>query len=273
MSAPKRGTDEFKEVWICDDLDITLDANSYMGPETDPSSVLGQLKAARDAGEALLLDCDDGDTPLMAGAFFKQEGNGDPANNGKQRAKVTFEAKIDGLQERADQAVIAEVIALDGQRKDCYAVDRKLGIVEKALDQTLLITQDGTNNQTHIKTISGQAVGDMVNVYDRKPIYLVSPTTATLVFVDPDGGESITAGTTTTIEWTGNFADPVKIELYKAGVLDSVINKGVVGTQNSYDWLVPVGQTPGTDYKVKVSRVDDLTLTDMSASDFTIAAP
>ncbi|MDX9803453.1 MAG: hypothetical protein RBS96_05450 [Dehalococcoidales bacterium] len=273
MSAPKRGTDEFKEVWICDDLDITLDANSYMGPDTDPSSVLGQLKAERDAGRALLLDCDQGDTPLMAGAFFKVAGAGDPANNGQERKNVTFEAKIDGLQERADQAVIASVIALDGQRKDCYAVDRKLGIVEKALDQSLKIEQDGTNNQPHIKTVMGTQKGDLANVYDRKPIYLVSPTTATLVFVDPDGGESITAGTTTTIEWTGNFADPVKIELYKAGVLDSVINKGVVGTQNSYDWLVPVGQTPGTDYKVKVSRVDDLTLTDMSASDFTIAAP
>lgn len=272
-TAPKRGTDEFKEVWICDDLDITLDASSYMGPETDPSSVLGQLKAARDAGEALLLDCDDGDTPLMAGAFFKQDGNGDPANNGKQRAKVTFEAKIDGLQARSDQAVIAEVIALDGQRKDCYAVDRKLGIVEKALDQTLLITQDGTNNQTHVKTISGQAVGDMVNVYDRKPIYLVSPVAATLAFTAPDGGGSYVAGTTETITWAANFADPVKIELIKGTAVNLVINKGVVGTQNSYDWLIPVGQTAGADYKIKISRVDDLALTDQSATAFTITAP
>lgn len=273
MSAPKRGTDEYKELWICDDLDITLDANSYMGPETDSSSVLGQLKAARDAGEALLLDCDDGDTPLMAGAFFKVAGAGDPANNGKERKNVMLEAKIDGLQERADQSVIASVFALDGTRKDCYHVDRKLGIVEKALDVNLKLEMDGTNNQPHIKTIMGSSKGDLANVYDIKPIYLVAPVTATLAISAPDGGESITAGTTTTITWTANFADPVKIELYKGGVLDSVINKGVVGTQNSYDWLIPVGQTAGTDYKVKISRVDDLTLTDTSALDFTIAAP
>jgi hypothetical protein len=129
------------------------------------------LKDAKTAGKAVLLDTtDNGDAPLMAGAFIKHEGNGDPANTGDERAKATLEAKVDGMQKPIDMTVFKAIIALKGKRKNCYHVDRRLSVVEKVLDITLKVNGDGTNNTAYITTITGEVVGELDEVFMRRAI-------------------------------------------------------------------------------------------------------
>ena len=89
--------------------------------------------------------------------------------------------------------------------------------------------------------------------------------------VTPNGGDSWKNGTTRIINWTSteNPKGYVKIELLKAGKLNRVI---VYSTLNdgSHPWLIPSLQTPGTDYKVKITSTSNLSITDMSNNNYTI---
>ncbi len=94
----------------------------------------------------------------------------------------------------------------------------------------------------------------------------------------PNGGESWTAGTTQTIRWTysGNPGTSIKIELYKTGVLNSVIISNTpIGSagSGSYVWAIPSGQTPGSDYTVKVTSTTNSAYNDTSNANFTIVGP
>jgi len=96
--------------------------------------------------------------------------------------------------------------------------------------------------------------------------------------VGPNGGETFTAGSTQTIRWSyaGNPGAFVKIELLKAGVVNRTIasfaSKGS-GGGGSHNWTIPTNQAPGTDYRVRVTSTSKRGYTDMSDSDFSIAAP
>ncbi len=76
-----------------------------------------------------------------------------------------------------------------------------------------------------------------------------------LTVTSPNGGEEWVSGTTHTIKWTstGSPTAYVKIELVKPGALNKVI---ISSTPNdgSYDWLIPLTQALGSDYRVKVTR-------------------
>ena len=94
----------------------------------------------------------------------------------------------------------------------------------------------------------------------------------------PGGGETLTAGSTQTILWnyTGNLGAYVKIELLKGGVVNRVIKflapKGT-GGNGSCNWTIPANQTPGTDYRIRVTSTTYGGCTYTSDSDFTIATP
>jgi len=85
----------------------------------------------------------------------------------------------------------------------------------------------------------------------------------------PNGGEQWQQGTAHDITWTTNLTDNVKIALYKSGVLHSVIAPSV-SPAGTYTWDVPSALTAGSDYRVRISRVSDPALFDMSNADFTI---
>ncbi|NJD53817.1 MAG: hypothetical protein FIB07_13230 [Candidatus Methanoperedens sp.] len=92
--------------------------------------------------------------------------------------------------------------------------------------------------------------------------------------ISPNGGENWTRGKTQIINWTstGSPGTYVKIELLKAGVLNSVI---IASTLNdgSHSWLIPATQTPGTDYKIRITNTSNSSYTDTSDNNFTIPAP
>jgi hypothetical protein len=106
----------------------------------------------------------------------------------------------------------------------------------------------------------------------------VTVATAGIAVVSPNGGETWPAGSTQTIRWnyTGNPGLYMKIELFKGGVVNRTIKSFVwkgTGGSGSFNWMVPVNQAPGADYRIRVTSTTYGGCTYTSDSDFTIAAP
>ncbi len=99
----------------------------------------------------------------------------------------------------------------------------------------------------------------------------------TITVVAPNGGENWPIGATRTINWTytGNPGN-VKIELFKGGLLNRTISANAFigsGGNGSYSWTIPVNQTTGADFQVKVTSASNATVTDTSNANFTISPP
>jgi hypothetical protein len=106
----------------------------------------------------------------------------------------------------------------------------------------------------------------------------IQPAIADMSVISPNGGETWPAGSVQKIRWsyTVNLGSHVKVELLKGGVVNRTITsfapKGSGGT-GSRNWTIPANQTPGTDYRIRVTSTNNGACTDTSDSDFTIAAP
>jgi hypothetical protein len=93
--------------------------------------------------------------------------------------------------------------------------------------------------------------------------------------LSPNGGETWAVGTRQTISWscTGNVGSSVKVELLKGGVVNRTITSSAsVGRRGtgSYRWRIPSDQTPGADYKIRVTSTSNSGYTDISDNNFTI---
>lgn len=88
----------------------------------------------------------------------------------------------------------------------------------------------------------------------------------------PNGGENWIKGTTKTITWTsyGRPASNVKIELFKGGILSTVIGSKTPN-DGSYSWYIPSYQPIGTDYKVKITSYEESKYLDWSDNNFRIS--
>jgi hypothetical protein len=129
----------------------------------------------------------------------------------------------------------------------------------------------GSDYQIKITSTSNNSWSDTSNSY-----FTISVPSFTVT--SPNGGENWTAGTEHTITWnyTGTSGTYVNIELLKAGSVNRIIYTYVpVGTggTGSYAWTIPAIQTPGTDYRVKVSSTINSSWSDTSNNNFTISAP
>jgi hypothetical protein len=93
--------------------------------------------------------------------------------------------------------------------------------------------------------------------------------TSAITITAPNGGESWQAGTTQQIHWTDNISDPVKIDLYKGGVIDSNI-KDTTASDGTYNWDIPYAIQGGSDYKVKITSLGNPDVFDFSDNIFTI---
>jgi 5-hydroxyisourate hydrolase-like protein (transthyretin family) len=90
-----------------------------------------------------------------------------------------------------------------------------------------------------------------------------------LTVTSPNGGESWVRGTTHTLTWTstGSPGKNVKIELLKAGVVNRVITSSTAN-DGSFSWAIPSTQTPGTDYKIRITSTTNAAFTDSSNTNF-----
>lgn len=91
-----------------------------------------------------------------------------------------------------------------------------------------------------------------------------------MILTAPNGGENWYLGTSQAITWASTLGGTVKIELFKNGVLHTTIATGAPNT-GSYSWTLPGTLAVASDYKIKVTSVEDPTKTDQSFNQFTIA--
>ncbi len=91
----------------------------------------------------------------------------------------------------------------------------------------------------------------------------------TVVVVSPNGGEFWQVQGPVKIRWQSVDGGNVKIELWKAGALHSVIASSTPN-DGSYDWTVPANLPVGSDYRVRVSLASDPAVLDSSNADFTV---
>ncbi|MEJ2195947.1 MAG: Ser-Thr-rich GPI-anchored membrane family protein, partial [Ignavibacteriaceae bacterium] len=89
-----------------------------------------------------------------------------------------------------------------------------------------------------------------------------------ITVTSPNGGENWLIGSTQEITWTDDISGDVNIDLYKDGVFNSPIASSVAST-GTYSWEI-TGVTPGFDYRIKITSVDQPALFDMSNNDFTL---
>ena len=101
-------------------------------------------------------------------------------------------------------------------------------------------------------TVSAGIIGTFVNV------------------TSPNGGETLTAGTASTITWTSDVTGYLRILLLKNGLQYAVI-AGALPNTGSYSWMIPATMVNGTDYTVKISSCINPLISDVSDASFTIA--
>jgi hypothetical protein len=86
----------------------------------------------------------------------------------------------------------------------------------------------------------------------------------------PDGGEKWYKSNRHRIQWnTINLGEYVKIELYKSNKIQYVIKEKATNN-GSYYWSIPLNQTNGSDYKIKISSILDLKIYDFTKGNFSI---
>lgn len=96
---------------------------------------------------------------------------------------------------------------------------------------------------------------------------------STITLISPNGGETWYTENTYTITWTSqNLTDNVTIQLYKNNIPLYVIETNTPNDGNT-NWTIPPSTPPGTDYKIKITSVNNNTVTDSSDSTFTILNP
>jgi len=90
-----------------------------------------------------------------------------------------------------------------------------------------------------------------------------------LVLTAPDGGEGYKPGQSCTIQWQSGVGGNVKIDLHKGGAYSAPI-VGTTDNDGSYDWGIPVGQTEGGDYSIRITSVENATIFDDSDAPFAV---
>lgn len=93
--------------------------------------------------------------------------------------------------------------------------------------------------------------------------------TVSLRVISPNGGESWQAGSNQVITWLPDDSVSVRIQLLKAGAIQSVIAT-TTPNEGSFAWTVPGNQPGGSDYRVKVLSTIDPGKADESDANFTI---
>ena len=152
-----------------------------------------------------------------------------------------------------------------GDSKDLYYLGNTAAAYTNTFNDT---------SSPNAKWWSGAASG--LNVYN----FSSSGATMTLQFglpantisvLAPNGGEQIYFGSTQTISWLSNTSGNVKIDLYKGGVLHTVLSASETN-DGSYSWVVSSGLPAGNDYTIKISSVANPAYTDSSNAAFSILA-
>jgi hypothetical protein len=96
-------------------------------------------------------------------------------------------------------------------------------------------------------------------------------TLAQIMVLTPNGGELWERDRTYPISWFDRLTENVKIELVKGGAVAATISASAPST-GTYQWTIPADMAIGADYKLRISSVNNASVTDMSDNNFSIQA-
>jgi M6 family metalloprotease-like protein len=121
---------------------------------------------------------------------------------------------------------------------------------------------DGNPSGVRVKVLTG--VGSKTSVQFGK----LPPNT--IIIDSPNGGEVMYRESTFAIKWEANIIGGVKIELYNGASFLSTISNNTENS-GSFDWDVPKGLQPGTNYRIRISSVSNPTnVVDFSDASFSV---
>jgi hypothetical protein len=94
---------------------------------------------------------------------------------------------------------------------------------------------------------------------------------SSIIVTYPNGGEIFEIGSAVTIKWTStDVTGKMVILLYKKGIMSAVISNSCENT-GSFQWNIPSNFSEGSDYRIRIRSINDLTVNDFSDGDFTIS--
>jgi Ser-Thr-rich glycosyl-phosphatidyl-inositol-anchored membrane family/CARDB/FG-GAP-like repeat len=96
-------------------------------------------------------------------------------------------------------------------------------------------------------------------------------TVPTITVNSPNGGETLRPGSTVNLTWSDNLAENVRIELYKGTTLAQTIATSVA-SNGLYNWVLPTNLVYGSDYKLRITSVNDAGISDYSNQAFSIGS-
>ena len=121
----------------------------------------------------------------------------------------------------------------------------------------------GDNYQVAIQSV------EKGSIYDYSDSNFTIEPDGVITVKSPNGGDVLKTGDTYYITWDDNIRENVRLELYKDGSFDRTIANST-GSDGSYNWMVPTSIASGGDYQVKITSVSDVSVSDLSDSNFTI---
>jgi hypothetical protein len=123
----------------------------------------------------------------------------------------------------------------------------------------------GSNYKIKITSTTNSAISDTSN----GTFTIAKPS---ITVTSPNGGETFTRGTVLPITWkyVGNTGANIKILLYKGIFLSRTIILSTPLSAGSYNWIIPVTQTVGSTYKIKIISTTSSLISDSSNAAFTI---
>lgn len=120
-------------------------------------------------------------------------------------------------------------------------------------------------------SVTGIILAEVAHTTQVNCSYFTQPVTVKLTYPSASG-VTLTSGSVSTITWQGFSGTGVTVELYKGGVLDSVLFTNTAN-DGSESWTVPSGKAPGSDYRIRVFGTGTALESDWSDAAFAIAAP
>ena len=209
-------------------------------------------------------DGSDATTGFKVGFYLSN----DPQNSGGDL--FLGEANVSGLGAKSTSALLTKSLVLPNQGNAFWKGDKGYFIKAIADYKNVIIETNEANNY-------GQILG---NDYGAISVTGTVPPPKITV-TSPNGGYSIVRGSLLNISWQDNFAEDVRIDLYKGGQFYRNITQSTP-SNGRFIWSVPTdivantnSSTPnwvsiGSDYQVRVQSVTNPGVFDASDSNFAI---
>ena len=123
---------------------------------------------------------------------------------------------------------------------------------------------EGFDYTIKIANVSDNKISDFSNTFRiYKPKITVT---------NPNNGNRLDAGKAYPINWSDNISENVRIDLYKGSSLAQTISASTPSS-GWYFWQIPANLAGGSDYRIKISSINDSNISDLTDNDFTIYQP